>query len=161
MTLGRLSDIFYKKSDPRARHYFDQYNPPMVPPIWVMKEFLTFGNLGHILDQLSPSVQNDLADAFEMPNYQVLESWLKALIDLRNDCAHHDRVFNRSFQKQPQRYRKLGVPEAPQNKLKALLECLEYLLSSQGYQDPIVAGVGKMIKECPAVRPGEVGYLTS
>ncbi len=157
-TLGRLSDIFYKKNDQRARHYFDEYNPPMIPPIWVMKEFLTFGNLSHVLDQLSTSIQNDLTAAFGMPNYPVLENWIKAMIDLRNDCAHHDRLFNRSFQKQPQRFIKAGVPAAPQNKLKALLECLEFLLKSQGYDDQIVATVAKMIDRCPAVTPAEVGY---
>lgn len=156
--LGRLSDIFYKKNDQRARHYFDEYNPPMVPPIWVMKEFLTFGNLSHVLEQVSTPIQNDLATAFGMPNYQMLENWIKALIDLRNDCAHHDRLFNRSFQKQPQRYINAGVPTAPQNKLKALLECLEFLLRSQGYNDPIVSAVAKMITRYSAVTPTEVGY---
>lgn len=157
-TLGRLSDIFYKKNDQRARHYFDEYNPPMIPPIWVMKEFLTFGNLSHVLDQLSTPIHNDLANAFGMPNYPVLESWIKALIDLRNDCAHHDRLFNRSFQKQPQRFTRAGIPAAPQNKLKAQLECLEFLLGSQGYTDPIVSKVGGMILKCPSVIPAEVGY---
>lgn len=156
--VGRLSDTFYKKNDQRARHYFEEYNPPMIPPIWVMKEFLTFGNLGHVLDQLSTPIQNDLASAFGMPSYQVLENWIKALIDLRNDCAHHDRLFNRSFQKQPQRFVKANVPAAPQNKLKALLECLEFLLRAQGYNDPIVASVASMITRCPAVIPAETGY---
>lgn len=156
--VGRLSDIFYKKTDQRARHYFDEYNPPMIPPIWVMKEFLTFGNLSHVLDQLSTPVHNDLTTAFGMPNYAVLENWIRVLIDLRNDCAHHDRLFNRSFQKQPQRFTRAAVPTAPQNKLKALLECLEFLLKAQGYNDPIVATVAKMIVRCPAVIPAEVGY---
>ena len=96
--------------------------------------------------------------AFGMPNYPVLENWIKALIDLRNDCAHHDRLFNRSFQKQPQRFVRAGIPTAPQNKLKALLECLEFLLRAQGYNDPIVTTVAKMISRCPAVMPAEVGY---
>lgn len=156
--VGRLSDIFYKKNDRRARHYFDEYNPPMIPPIWVMKEFLTFGNLAHVLDQLSTPIQNDLTIAFGMPNYATLESWIKALIDLRNDCAHHDRLFNRSFQKQPQRFVRAGVPVASQNKLKALLECLEFLLRSQGHDDPIVATVRKMLVRCPSVYLAEAGY---
>jgi abortive infection bacteriophage resistance protein len=157
-TLGRLSDIFYKKNDERARHYFNVYNPPLLPPIWVLKEFMTFGNLSHVLEQISTPIQNDLTTAFGMPNFKMLENWIKALIDLRNICAHHDRLFNRHFQKQPQKFINAGVPTAPQNKLKALLQCLEHLLKSQGYNDAIVTSVGKMIQKCPAVVPSEVGY---
>ncbi|MDF1610044.1 Abi family protein [Hoeflea sp. YIM 152468] len=156
--VGRISDIFYKKNDPRARHYFDEYNPPMIPPIWVMKEFMTFGNLSFMLEQLSTSMQNDLTTAFGMPNYKLLENWIKALNDLRNDCAHHGRLFNRSFQKELGHFKKAGVPAAPPNKLKALLECLEFLLKSQGYNDPIVASVATMLSRYPAVIPSEVGY---
>jgi abortive infection bacteriophage resistance protein len=157
-TLGRFSDIFYKKNDQRARHYFDEYNPPMLPPIWVLKEFMTFGNLSHALEQMSNPVKNDLASAFGLPTYEMLENWVKALNDLRNVCAHHDRLFNRTFQKQPQKYTSKNVPSAPQNKLKALLQCLEYLLSFHGFSDPIVDSVASMIHKCPAVLPNELGY---
>ncbi|TBD43406.1 Abi family protein [Rhizobium ruizarguesonis] len=156
--LGRLSDIFYKKNDQRARHYFDEYNPPMLPPIWVLKEFMTFGNLSHAIEQMSNPVKNDLATAFGLPTYDMLENWVKVLNDLRNICAHHDRLFNRSFQKQPKKYISKNIPAAPQHKLKALLECLEYMLSLHGFRDPIVATVAKMIQKCPAVSPNELGY---
>lgn len=156
--LGRLSDIFYKKNDQRARHYFDEYNPPMLPPIWVLKEFMTFGNLSHAMEQVSNSVKNDLATAFGLPTYEILENWVKALIDLRNICAHHDRLFNRSFQKQPKKYVGRNIPSTSPNKLKALLECLEYLLATQGFRDPIVSEVAKMITKCPSVIASELGY---
>ena len=37
-----LSDRFRKSKDPRAKHYSENYNPPYLPPIWTMKEFMTF-----------------------------------------------------------------------------------------------------------------------
>ncbi|MCK5786293.1 MAG: Abi family protein [Candidatus Sabulitectum sp.] len=33
----------------------------------------------------------------------LLESWLVCLIDLRNLCAHHNRLWNRGFGKSPKR----------------------------------------------------------
>lgn len=156
--LASLSNIFYKKSDPRAQHYFTEYNPPMLPPIWVLKEFMTFGNVNYLLDRLSKSNQKSIANIFLVSQFDIFESWVKALIDLRNICAHHDRLFNRSLPKQPKGLQAKGIPSAPRNKLKALLQCLDYLLSGQGYNPTAVADVGKLIAHCSAVHPYELGY---
>lgn len=80
------------------------------------------------------------------------------LVDLRNVCAHHDRLFNRIFQKQPSRLRRQNLPTAPVNKLKARLECLDHLLTSRGLAGGRVAAVQALLARYPDVQPAEVGY---
>ena len=38
-----LMDVAFKSKDRRAKHYYNKYTEPALPPIWVIKEFLTFG----------------------------------------------------------------------------------------------------------------------
>lgn len=150
--------VYRKTKDQRAKHYRATYSPPALPPIWTMKEFLTFGAAAVIFQCLEQSLRAKIANQFGVPSHQVFSQWLECLVDLRNICAHHDRLFNRSFQKQPSRLQRAGVPVAPAKKLKAILECLDHLLQSRGAPVNIVTKVGRIIRRFPEVHPAEVGY---
>ena len=150
--------IYRASRDPRARHYQQTYSNPALPPIWTMKEFLTFGAASYIFQRLEGRVRTKIASQFGTNSDRVFTNWLECLVDLRNICAHHDRVFNRSFQKQPSTFRGGGLPAAPANKLKAILECLDYMMSKRGAPVHIVAQVGRIIRRFPEMHPREAGY---
>ena len=76
-----------------------------MPPVWTMKEFLTFGATSRILQCLAGPMKTHIASQFGVGSDLVFTNWVEALVDLRNICAHYDRLFNRSFQKQPSRLR--------------------------------------------------------
>ena len=156
--LQSFTAAFTQTKDQRALHYRQTYATPILPPIWTMKEFLTFGRAVRIFKSLEGSLRTHIAAQFGVPSDQLFTSWLECLVDVRNICAHHDRLFNRSLPKQPQGLRRAGIPTAPRNKLKAILECLDYLLAQRGTPVGIVAEVGRLIARFPEVQPGEVGY---
>jgi abortive infection bacteriophage resistance protein len=156
--LQSFMTAFAQTKDQRAVHYRQTYGSPILPPIWTMKEFLTFGRAVRIFKNLDGSLRTHIAAQFGVPSGQVFTSWLECFVDVRNICAHHDRLFNRSFPKQPQGLRRAGVPSAPRNKLKAILECLDYMLTQRGTAVGIVATVGHIIARFPEVQPAEVGY---
>lgn len=144
--------------DQRAKHYRQTYSSPALPPIWTMKEFLTFGAASRIFQSLEGSLRTGIARQFGVGSDQIFTDWLECLVDLRNMCAHHDRLFNRSFQKQPKRLRSARVPTAAPNKLKAILECLDYLLTARGTPVSITSRVGSIIARYPEMNPAEAGY---
>lgn len=150
--------IYKQSKDGRARHYAATYSTPALPPIWTMKEFLTFGAASRIFQCLSGSIRSAVAKDFGVDKEPVFTAWVECLVDLRNICAHHDRLFNRSFQKQPGLYKRANVPTAPRNRLKAILECLDYLMAQRGSKTQLTAQVGRIIARHPAVLPREVGY---
>ena len=156
--LQSFMTAFAQTKDQRAVHYRQTYGSPILPPIWTMKEFLTFGRAVRIFKTLEGSLRTHIAAQFGVPSDEVFTSWLECLVDVRNICAHHDRLFNRSFPKQPQGLRRAGVPTAPRNKLKAILECLDYMLARRGAPVGIVGVVGRIIARFPEVQPAEVGY---
>ncbi|NYZ17559.1 Abi family protein [Azospirillum sp. RWY-5-1] len=159
--LHSLMTIYLKKksADPRAKHYFDTYNPPMLPPIWTMKDLWTFGDANYFYGNLSPILANAIARQFSLPDREILTSWINSLIDLRNICSHHDRLFNRSFQKTPAKVRRLGIPSNnPANKLHSLLESAQHIVRIFEPAYDCITPVSQLIAQTPAIRQAELGF---
>ncbi|MFD2234636.1 Abi family protein [Phaeospirillum tilakii] len=153
-----LSEIFHKSRDPRAKHYFKKYNPPHLPPIWTLKEFMTFGSTNVFFKTLSNQNRLLVSNGFGVTNRNVFEKWIDALIDFRNVCAHHDRLWNRTFQKEINAYHRKAIPSGPPTKLKAFLEVLEFLLGARGHRVAIVAEVTTLLRAYPVAQPSELGF---
>ena len=161
--LKTIVNAYQRSRDERADHYGKTYSHPALPPIWTMKEFLTFGTAAHVLKCLSGPLRTAIAADFGIPKDTIFESWVECFVDLRNICAHHDRLFNRSFQKQPATLTVAApahilVPTAPKRKLKAVLECLDHVLVRRGVPSRTTATVAAIIARHPAMNPGEAGF---
>lgn len=155
----RILYTFNDSKDARAKHYLNTYTEPTLPPIWVLKEFLTFGASANLYNALSTNIRSQIAASFGVASLPVFDSWIKCFVDLRNICAHHDRLFNRGFQKQPQRLTRAAVPSpaTDNTKLKAQIECLDFVLGNLGAKR-LVTKVEKIINRYPEVRNSEVGF---
>jgi abortive infection bacteriophage resistance protein len=156
--LQTFAKVYEKSKDGRAKHYRQTYSIPIMPPIWTMKEFLTFGSASYIYQRLEGSIRTAIATQFGINSDAVFKSWLECLVDLRNICAHHDRLFNRSFQKQPIMLQRASIPSAAPKKLKAILECLDYMLQQRGMKSNVTGDVLKIVSRYPQVNLREPGY---
>jgi len=75
-------------------HYFDKYHAPVLPPIWLVCEKLTFGALSRFFEALKIDRRKIVARyIWSLPEH-LLVSWFHALAHLRNICAHQDRLWN-------------------------------------------------------------------
>ena len=75
-------------------HYLATYSSPATPPSWLVIELLTAGELQHLYASLAPKYRKTIAREINLPD-QVLQSWLKTYVRVRNICAHHGRLWNR------------------------------------------------------------------
>ncbi|WP_187371387.1 Abi family protein [Methylobacterium oryzihabitans] len=153
-----MTDAYEKSHDGRARHYRETYSDPYLPAIWTVKEFLTFGRASNLYKCLSGPLRTAVAADFGVGSDEVFESWVASFVDLRNICAHHDRLFNRKFQKQPKTLTSASIPTAPKPKLKAILECLDHAMTGRGVPIDSVGKVARIIAAHPEMQPGEAGY---
>ena len=55
--LQKVLQVFNQSKDQRAKHYRTTYTEPPLPPIWMLKEFLTFGASARLHADLANSVQ--------------------------------------------------------------------------------------------------------
>ena len=158
--LSQVIKTFSDSKDERAKHYRNTYDPPALPPIWTLKEFLTFGGAARLYATVDGVIRADVAKAFGVPRLPIFDNWVQCFVDLRNVCAHHDRLFNRRFQKQLQHLPRENVPSANNNSFKAHLECLDHALAAIGEQARNVSEAQRIIGLTihAAVDPAEAGF---
>ncbi|WP_052129437.1 Abi family protein [Sphingomonas sp. 35-24ZXX] len=79
-----------------VKHYLEKYDAPYVPPLWIVTELLTFGELSRWL-QCTADLKMKSAIAFDLglPTREALEGTVQYLAYVRNICAHHSRLWNR------------------------------------------------------------------
>lgn len=93
MGLAQIRDIC-------IRHYYENYDSPAMPPIWMIFESLSFSSISIIYKNLNHADQKRIAGAMKLP-VKVLGSWLHSIAYTRNLCAHHQRLWNRIFTIKP------------------------------------------------------------
>ena len=67
------------------------------PPCWLMMEATSMGILSNIYKEMRPGhVKRRIAEYYCVSD-TVLESWLHHLVYVRNTCAHHGRLWNKTL----------------------------------------------------------------
>lgn len=93
--------IQHKKRERFIQHYFDNYSQPELPAVWMIAEILSLGTWSIIFANLIDRENQKIICQHFGINYVVMTSWLHSLTYLRNLCAHHSRLWNRSFTLKP------------------------------------------------------------
>lgn len=93
-----------------VRHFFENYDEEL-PPLWACVHLMTLGELIRwIHNTQDMSVKKKVAQSLGFTKYLPFYSFAVALTELRNVCAHHVRLWNRSFMKSPRTVKSLTVP---------------------------------------------------
>lgn len=82
-----------------AEHYKIKYGLPL--PIWVAIELWDFGLLSTFYKGMTVKDKAVIAAKYNIPDWQIMESWLRCLNYVRNVAAHHSRLWNRNLIDQP------------------------------------------------------------
>ncbi len=91
-----------QKNSAFVKHHLAVYGGKM--PVWVVVELFSFGMLSHFYSNMRNDLQSEIAKNFHTKSIY-MRSWLKALVELRNLCAHYGRVYNRIFTSTPKLYK--------------------------------------------------------
>jgi abortive infection bacteriophage resistance protein len=116
-----------------VRHYQQKYNDPTLPPIWAVVETMSFGTISRwVANTNDTNVKKLIMKSLGMPTINVMEQVLHTLTPVRNDCAHHSRLWNRRYTMAPPTIEKIGsrLVSGPQKYyLFNYLVIIEYLLA--------------------------------
>lgn len=91
-------------------HYSSRYREPARPPAWIALEVASLGQLSKLFRNLRPSDAKTQIAAFFGVGIPVLESWMECLTNIRNTCAHHARLWNKTLVLKPMMPRRTLVP---------------------------------------------------
>ena len=140
--------------DHKARYGTDARRPPA----WKTLEIVTFGTLSRLYGNIRKELvgRDAIAAFFLVPPRQYLSGWLQSITQVRNVCAHHARLWNRTIAAAPKRIKRpppalyyAPIPQLAQHKLYPALCCMNHLLFtiSPGY------GMGVRLQELFAAHP--------
>lgn len=102
--LQQFDDKARDSKEPFAEHFRQKY-PSSEFPLWMAVELLDFGVLSRLLSGMRYPDQRQIARQYGIPRPDLLTSWVWTLCFVRNVCAHHGRLWNRSLTVQPKQPR--------------------------------------------------------
>lgn len=83
---------------PFVIHHNEQYGGHF--PLWVAIELFSFGNLSSFYDIMKKEDKKVISGLYNTePDY--LKSWILALVEVRNICAHYSRLYNVPLKQAP------------------------------------------------------------
>ncbi len=95
--LARLAREVGTSPETYIDHYRQNYDDPAMPPVWMVAEMMSFGQLSRWFSSLHDrALRNRIAQPTGLPEV-VLVPLLRHLSTVRNSCAHHARLWNRGF----------------------------------------------------------------
>lgn len=81
--------IATRESDPSIKHYLSKYG---FIPMWVLNNILTMGQISKIYSIMKTKDRQDISRKFKVQD-NVFENILMRLTDVRNACAHGNRLY--------------------------------------------------------------------
>ena len=118
-------EISRDKKDPIAEHYYANHDGQF--EVWVIVEYLSFGDLSRLFSISNNEIQNVVAKSFNV-HETLLKGWLQSLSILRNICAHYGYLRKREFSIAPAIPRSLIQQVGSNRQLFSLLIALSWLI---------------------------------
>ena len=170
MWLEKYSTAVVRSNEDSVVHYKKKYDA--ILPVWVAVHVLDWGSLRMLYDFARDEQRRAVANQLNISESQ-LSSWLLCLNDVRNACAHHGRLYSRTFPKSPmltgedhelgflRRFVlddvKEGNGKEKKGKCFAQFTIIQYLLSKMNLEG--LDELPRLLHNFPEVSPVSVEYL--
>lgn len=160
-TLACIKAELERSDDDQILHFKALYDNPF-PPAWMTMEISSFGTLSMLYKLLRPGYSKRRIANFYGVSDSVFESWLHSIVYVRNICAHHSRLWNRTLRVQPLFPRKtvhtfIGKPMA-NNRLYYLLSVIQYLLRIVNPATTFASRLQALFADYPQVDISAMGF---
>ncbi len=105
--LTTLSGEIARSNDVFIQHHFQKHHGNI--PVWAAVEIMSFGNLSKTIKNLKSGINTPSSHLLNKycylspkgnlvkPSLKMFSSWIQAVSVLRNLCAHHSRIYNRTI----------------------------------------------------------------
>ena len=103
-------------------------------PMWMVAELMSFGTTLTLFRGVEVRIKQEMAKIYYITD-AILFSWLNTIYTVRNICAHHGRLWNRTFGywiklPKPRKYPEWHYPvPIPREKLFGVLTIMKYMLN--------------------------------
>lgn len=153
--LNKLESEVLRSSDDFIRHYKSKYTEFPTVPIWMLTEVMSLGALsfgyGGLINDQKNGIEDKkaIAQHFNL-HHKKLGDWLHTLTYVRNICAHHNRLWNRSLAIRPDTTKdhKWLAPITPRNdRIFYILLMLKHLLGATGNGNDWITNTNQLLEQ--------------
>lgn len=133
-------------------------------PVWVMVEMLSFGDLSKLYANLYRQEQKEVSGKYHVKSEQIFKSFFHSFTILRNTCAHHGRLYDRSFpvacaihHSDKKRMEYKGGKELNPYMLFAMILAICHVIDGEN-QEGFMDGLAKILYENPSYYIEKVNF---
>jgi abortive infection bacteriophage resistance protein len=155
--INRTNEVFIKE-------YKNKYTSPTRPPAWMTIEVTPIGLLSRIFSSLQDKLPaKKTIGSFWGIDSIVLQNWIYSICYVRNICAHHGRLWNRSLNpniKIPKKCEDKWLSSTPNvnNKLYLFLAMKTYLLRRLSDKTEFVNKFQNLLHKYPQIDIKQMGF---
>lgn len=161
-TFASIKDEYQRSDEQFVRSFRRKYSDPL-PPSWITLEITSFGTMSIIYQNLKPGLpKRDVAAAFGVSD-TVFASWLHTLVYIRNICAHHARLWNRTLGVRPLMPRRphrifITQPTINTQRVYFVLAIIRYWLNIIEPENTMTQDLTTLFSNYPDVYSGALGF---
>lgn len=161
MTIANLKGELDRSDDDQILRFKNTYSDPF-PPAWMTLEVSSFGTLSMLFKLLKPNLTKRKIANFYGISDSVFESWLHSIVYVRNICAHHSRLWNKTLRIQPLFPRKtthtfISSP-VRSDRVYYVLCIIQYLLKTVNPSTSFALRLKALLAEFPNVDIAAMGF---
>src|SRR5690554_3369980 len=160
--ISRLKDVYNRSDEEFIGVFSKKYSNP-IPPSWMIMEIVSFGTISIMYKNLKPSKEKRIiANYFGLADV-VFYKWLHSLVYLRNVCAHHTRLWNRSISIRPPHprrthYQWLNNTDVSNDRTYYILSMILYFLQSINPHNSFSKRFQELLKDYDNVDLKSLGF---
>lgn len=161
-TVASIQDEYQRSDEQFVRAFRRKYSDPL-PPSWITLEITSFGTMSILYQNLKPGFpKRNVAAAFGVSD-TVFASWLHTLVYVRNICAHHARLWNRTLGVRPLVPRRphhtfIAQPANGTPRVYFVLAIIRYWLNIIDPNNTLTQDLTTLFATYPGVYPGALGF---
>lgn len=99
-TVNKLKDEYEGSREDFILAFKSTYSNPL-PPSWMILEISSFGSLSNLYQNFKPGKSKRLIAKHFGLDDEPFSSWLHSIVYIRNICAHHSRLWNKTLSISP------------------------------------------------------------
>jgi abortive infection bacteriophage resistance protein len=130
--IDRFDAEFYTenfKKNPVIKNHHKKYPDDNYAPAWKTLEFFTFGSILKVFQSLKDqSLRQSISLQYGVKNINTFENYFRAIVELRNLCAHGSALFDHKLTYPLRNGIALTISDKNRNKIFSVITILHFIL---------------------------------
>jgi abortive infection bacteriophage resistance protein len=139
-----------------VRHYNSKHGGQF--PLWVIMELFSFGTLAFFYKDMHGADKKELANEYYGCTASEMDNWVFCLNELRNYCAHYNRLYGNTFPVEPKTPRCLDINLEP-NVFGYIVIMKQLYHDGANWNERVVKPLSRMLKKnSDVIRLEDIGF---